>query len=47
MIKAKGKIKIKRYLLNFVDDEQELEARKKNTRHELQRLLKVTHSQKK
>lgn len=42
MIKAKGKIKIKKYLLNFVDDEEDIRVRKKNTRRELEQLMKVT-----
>jgi hypothetical protein len=46
MIKVKDKPKAKRYLLNFVDDEREIETRKKLTQRELNRLLKVTRSQK-
>jgi hypothetical protein len=44
MDKAKLKTKIKKALLNFEDDEQEIALRKQRTRDALKRLQKVARS---
>lgn len=48
MIKAKGKLnlKIKRYLLDFAEEDREIELRKAKSRYELTRLLKTTRNHK-